>query len=62
SRKSSIALAKGSVTVNKGWGEVFMGATLESVLVGYYDPRLIKYYSKAEGGDIRTRRATCSSK
>ncbi len=40
-------------TVNEGWGEVFMGATMESVLVGYNDPRLIKYYSKAEGGDIK---------
>ena len=30
-----------------------MGATMESVLVGYNDPRLIKYYSKAEGGDIK---------
>lgn len=40
-------------TVNQGWGEVFMGATMESVLVGYNDPRLIKYYSKAVGGDIK---------
>ena len=26
---------------------------MESVLVGYNDPRLIKYYSKAVGGDIK---------
>ena len=39
-------------TINEGWGEVFMGATMESVLVGYNDPRLMKYYKKAVGGDI----------
>lgn len=39
-------------TLNASWGEVFMGATMESVLVGYDDPRIEKYYSKAVGGDI----------
>ena len=39
-------------TVNEGWGEVFMGATMESVLVGYNDPRLLKFYKKAVGGNI----------
>lgn len=34
---------------NKSWGEVFMGATMESVLTGYDDPRTAKYYDKASG-------------
>lgn len=40
-------------TLNKAWSEVYMGATMESVLVGYNDPRLIKFYSPAVGGDIK---------
>ncbi|MCD8269685.1 MAG: SusD/RagB family nutrient-binding outer membrane lipoprotein [Parabacteroides sp.] len=36
--------------VNKGWGEVFMNASMESFLVGYDDPRLSKYYLPATGG------------
>ena len=35
--------------INKSWGEVFMGATMESVLTGYDDPRTAKYYDKASG-------------
>lgn len=38
--------------INKSWGEVFMGATMESVLNGYNDPRISKYYDKASGGKI----------
>lgn len=38
--------------INKSWGEVFMGATMESVLTGYNDPRISKYYDKATGNEI----------
>jgi len=38
--------------INKSWGEVFMGATMESVLNGYADPRAEKFYDKANGGII----------
>lgn len=38
--------------INKSWGEVFMGATMESVLTGYNDPRVSKYYDKATGNKI----------
>lgn len=36
--------------INKGWGEVFMNANMESYLVGYDDPRISKYYNPAVGG------------
>lgn len=36
--------------INKGWGEVFMNASMESFLVGYDDPRISKYYTPASGG------------
>ncbi|WP_455665190.1 SusD/RagB family nutrient-binding outer membrane lipoprotein [Phocaeicola sp.] len=32
-----------------GWGEVFMGASLESFLNGYSDPRISKYFVPAVG-------------
>lgn len=35
--------------INKGWGEVFLNANLESYMKGYEDPRLEKYFEKAEG-------------
>ena len=38
--------------INKSWGEVFMGATMESVLTGYDDPRMSKYYDPANGAVI----------
>lgn len=38
--------------INMAWGEVYMGATMESVLNGYQDPRMERYYNKAVGGDI----------
>ena len=38
--------------INKSWGEVFMGATMESVLTGYDDPRTSKYYDPANGAVI----------
>lgn len=38
--------------INQSWGEVYMGATMESVLNGYNDPRIGKYYEEAEGNDI----------
>lgn len=36
--------------INKGWGEVFLNANMESYLGGYEDPRLVKYFDKAVGG------------
>ena len=38
--------------IGQSWGEVYMGATMESLLTGYQDPRAAKYYSAAVGGDI----------
>lgn len=38
--------------IGRSWGEVFMGATMESVLTGYNDPRISKYYDKATGNEI----------
>lgn len=38
--------------IGRSWGEVFMGATMESVLTGYNDPRTAKYYDKATGNVI----------
>lgn len=35
--------------VNKGWGEVFMNANMESFLVGYDDPRISAFFDKAKG-------------
>lgn len=37
--------------INKAWGEVFMNANMESLLVGYEDPRMEKYFDKATGSD-----------
>lgn len=38
--------------INMGWSEVYMGATMESLLNGYNDPRADKFYQKAVGGNI----------
>lgn len=35
--------------INKAWGEVFMNANMESILVGFQDPRLQKYFEPATG-------------
>ncbi|NDV82212.1 SusD/RagB family nutrient-binding outer membrane lipoprotein [Bacteroides sp. 51] len=35
--------------INKGWGEVYINASMESFLVGYNDPRLPKYFDPAVG-------------
>ena len=35
--------------INKGWGEVFINASMESFMVGYDDPRLPKYFDPAVG-------------
>ena len=32
------------------WSEVYMNASMESFLNGYNDPRMSKYYNKAQGG------------
>ena len=44
--------------INKSWGEVFMGATMESVLTGYDDPRMSKYYDPANGAVITWKEIT----
>lgn len=33
--------------INKAWGEVFMNANMESILTGYEDPRLSRYFEPA---------------
>lgn len=33
--------------INKAWGEVIMNANMESILVGYEDPRLPRYFEPA---------------
>lgn len=33
--------------INKSWGEVLMNANMESILTGYADPRLPKYFEQA---------------
>lgn len=35
--------------INKAWGEVFMNANMESILKGYKDPRLSRYFEPATG-------------
>lgn len=35
--------------INKAWGEVFLNANMESILVGYQDPRLPFYFEPATG-------------
>jgi len=36
--------------INKAWSEAFLNASMESILVGFKDPRLPKYFEKATGG------------
>ncbi len=38
--------------INLSWSEVYMGATMESVLNGYKDPRMSKFYSPATSNKI----------
>lgn len=38
--------------IGQSWSEVYMGATMESLLTGYQDPRAAKFYNTAVGGDI----------
>lgn len=38
--------------INKAWGEVFMNANMESILKGYNDPRLKKYFLPATNPSI----------
>lgn len=35
--------------INKAWGEVLMNANMESILTGYKDPRLPRYFQPATG-------------
>lgn len=35
--------------INKGWTEVYLNANMESIMTGYQDPRLEKYFDKAAG-------------
>ena len=41
--------------LNKGWGEVFINASMESFLVGYEDPRLSKYFEPAVGNSLNAK-------
>lgn len=35
--------------INKAWGEVILNANMESILTGYQDPRLSRYFEPATG-------------
>jgi hypothetical protein len=39
-------------TVSRGWGDILMGAPIESILSGYQDPRMEKYFLPAEGNVV----------
>lgn len=53
----AVSTASGKYTnplgeINMAWSEVYMGATMESLLNGYQDPRAAKFYQPAVGGPI----------
>lgn len=53
----AVSTASGKYTnplgeINMAWSEVYMGATMESLLNGYQDPRAEKFYQPAVGGNI----------
>ena len=39
-------------TISQGWGDILMGAPMESILGGYSDPRMEKYFLPAAGSGI----------
>lgn len=39
-------------TVSQGWGDILMGAPMESILGGYSDPRMEKYFLPAAGSGV----------
>ncbi len=39
-------------TINTAWGDIRMGAPMESILVGYDDPRLPKYFAPATQDEV----------
>jgi hypothetical protein len=40
-------------TINNAWGDIRMGAPMESILKGYNDPRLAKYFVPATDSAVR---------
>jgi hypothetical protein len=46
------ANTKNPYSVITNWGEARMSATMESILVGYKDPRLPEYFNPAADGDV----------
>ncbi len=40
-------------TISQGWGDILMGAPMQSILGGYSDPRLEKYFLPSVDGDIK---------
>ncbi|MCC8187155.1 MAG: SusD/RagB family nutrient-binding outer membrane lipoprotein [Bacteroides sp.] len=38
--------------INKAWSEVYLNANMESIMGGYEDPRLEKYFDKATGTNV----------
>jgi len=40
-------------TLSQGWGDILMGAPMESILKGYSDPRLEKYFLPCADGKYR---------
>ncbi len=41
-------------TINNSWGDIRMNASMESILVGYEDPRTDKYFREKVTGDTET--------
>lgn len=42
------------VTISFGWGDTRMSASMESILIGYKDPRVSKFFDPASNPDVYT--------
>ncbi len=47
-----IATYESPLYILKGWDDICMGATLDSYMNGYQDPRLSAYFEAGTGGKI----------
>ena len=55
-----IATYESPLYILKGWDDICMGATLDSYMNGYQDPRLSAYFEAGTGGKYRGIRAGMS--
>ncbi|HAO15708.1 MAG TPA: SusD/RagB family nutrient-binding outer membrane lipoprotein [Tenacibaculum sp.] len=39
--------------IDNAWGDIRMNASMESILLGYKDPRALKYFTESTGGDLK---------